>query len=334
MTDRPTDKPKLPKHLRRTRAQSAILSRKDFLKLSAAGLAATALAGGRVGLPPAAASESAQSMRTRQIPASGESLPVVGLGTWQQFDVAEDAPEMEALTEVVQRLFDNGGSVIDSSPMYGAAEARVGEILTELDAHDDSFLATKVWTRGRQDGIDQMKRSEILLETSTIDLMQVHNLVDLDTHMNTLRDWKAEGRIRYLGVTHYTTGALDQLADIIERDQPDFVQLAYSIGVRAAEERVLPLARDHGVAVLVNRPYEGGGVFRRVGERELPDWARDFCDSWGQFFLKYILANPAVTCVIPGTSSPEHMDDNAGAGYGRLPDAAELDRMRSFWEDL
>ncbi|MFC4353402.1 aldo/keto reductase [Fodinicurvata halophila] len=334
MTDRPTDKAEQQKALRKGRTGEGALSRKDFLKLSAAGLAVTALGVGGADLPSAAASETAETMRTREIPASGESLPVIGLGTWQQFDVAEDAQKMEALTEVVRRLFDNGGSVIDSSPMYGAAEARVGEILTALDAHDESFLATKVWTRGRQDGIDQMRRSEILLEASTIDLMQVHNLVDLETHMATLRDWKAEGRIRYLGVTHYTTSALDQLADIIERDQPDFVQLAYSIGVPEAEERVLPLARDHGVAIMVNRPYEGGGTFRRVGERELPEWARAFCDSWGQFFLKYILAHPAVTCVIPGTSDPEHMDDNAAAGFGRLPDEEELSRMRRFWEEL
>lgn len=330
MTDRTEPRKALP----RSHGVKNALSRKDFLKLSAAGLAVTALGVGRAGLPPAAASEVEESMRAREIPSSGEPLPVVGLGTWQQFDVAEDAPEMEVLTQVVQRLFDNGGSVIDSSPMYGAAEARVGEILTELNAHDAAFLATKVWTRGRRDGIEQMKRSESRLESSTIDLMQVHNLVDLDTHMDTLRDWKAEGRIRYLGVTHYTTGALDHLADIIERDQPDFVQLAYSIGVREAEERVLPLARDRGVAILVNRPYQGGGVFRRVGGQDLPDWARDFCDSWGQFFLKYILAHPAVTCVIPGTSSPEHMDDNAAAGYDRLPDEEEVSRMRAFWQEL
>ncbi|WP_211250236.1 aldo/keto reductase [Fodinicurvata fenggangensis] len=334
MTDRPKDKAELQKRLPNSCRRTKALSRKDFLKLSGAGLAVTALGTGAMNLSPAAASDSAGTMRTREIPSSGEKLPVVGLGTWQQFDVAEDAPEMDRLTKVVRRLFDNGGSVIDSSPMYGAAEARVGEILTELNAHDDSFLATKVWTRGRQDGIEQMKRSEILLETSSIDLMQVHNLVDLDTHMDTLRNWKAGGRIRYLGVTHYTTDALDQLADIIERNQPDFVQLAYSIGVHEAEERVLPRARDHGVAILVNRPYEGGGTFRRVGERELPDWAQDFCDSWGQFFLKYILAQPAVTCVIPGTSDPEHMDDNAAAGFGRLPDKKELSRMRRFWKEL
>lgn len=333
MTDRPTDKADLQIQLRKSRGRDNALSRKDFLKLSAAGLAATAMGGlapGRTG----AASERSEAMRTRTIPSSGDSLPVVGLGTWQQFDVAKDAPEINRLSKVIRRLFDNGGSVIDSSPMYGAAEARVGEILSELDTHDEAFLATKVWTRGRQEGIDQMERSETLLEASTIDLMQVHNLVDLDTHMATLRDWKAQGRIRYWGVTHYTSSALDRLADIIEREKPDFVQLAYSIGVREAEERVLPLARDQGVAILVNRPYEGGGVFRRVGESNLPDWARDFCDSWGQLFLKYILAQPAVTCVIPGTSDPEHMDDNAAAGYGRLPDEEELRQMKRFWEEL
>ncbi|MBU2089551.1 MAG: aldo/keto reductase, partial [Alphaproteobacteria bacterium] len=192
----------------------------------------------------------------------------------------------------------------------------------------------QVWTTGKEAGLRQMERSAQLLRSPVIDLMQVHNLLDLAAHLPSLREWKAQGRIRYFGVTHYTSGALDELAQVIERETPDFVQLAYSPAVRAAEDRVLPLARDKGVAILVNRPFEGGGLFRKVRGQDIPDWAQPFAASWGQVFLKYILSEPAVTCVIPGTSNPRHVVDNLGAGQGRLPDAGERQRMIRYIEAL
>lgn len=313
------------------RSRGIALTRGRFLRLTgAAGLSLAAPALGR----PAGAAAEERALRTRTIPGHDEALPVVGVGTWQTFDVPADSPRMADLEDVLRRLFAAGGSVIDSSPMYGEAEARVGELLERLDARDRAFLATKVWTRGREAGIAQMEESIRRMHAARMDLMQVHNLLDLDTHLETLRAWKAEGGIRYLGVTHYTTAALDRLAGIIEREHPDFVQLAYSVTVPDAERRVLPLARERGVGIIVNRPFDGGGLFRRLAGRELPDWARDFCESWAQFMLKYILAEPAVTCVIPGTSNPDHMSDNLAAGMGRLPEEDERARMRAFVADL
>ncbi len=304
------------------------LTRAAFLRLLAG--AGTVLA-----CPAAASGATLAAMATRPIPKSDEALPVVGLGTWQTFDIGAGEAARAQRREVLRLLLEAGGKVIDSSPMYGRSEGVVGDLLAEMGAHDRAFLATKVWTRGREEGIRQMERSLVRFRAERIDLMQIHNLVDWKTHLKTLREWKAEGRIRYIGITHYTTSALDSLAEIIEREPIDFVQLAYSLNVRAAEERVLPLAADKGVAVLVNRPYEAGSLFRRVRGRDLPGWAAEIdCVSWGQVFLKYILSNPAVTCVIPGTSKPKHMADNAGAGRGRLPDAAERQRIVDFWESL
>jgi len=304
------------------------LTRAAFLKLLGG-------AGALLACPVATAGATLAPMATRPIPKSGEALPVVGLGTWQTFDIGAGEAARAPRREVLRQLFEAGGKVIDSSPMYGRSEAVVGDLLAELGTRDQAFLATKVWTRGREDGIRQMERSLARFRAERIDLMQIHNLVDWKTHLKTLREWKAAGRIRYLGITHYTTSALDDLAEIIAREPIDFVQLAYSLEVRAAERRLLPLAADKGVAVLVNRPYEKGALFHRVRGRALPGWAAEIdCASWGQVFLKYILANPAVTCVIPGTSKPKHMIDNAGAGRGRLPDEAERQRMAAFWDSL
>lgn len=314
---------------RKTRASVTddLPSRADFLKLLAGGLA-LACGGAR-------AAAAAQPVMTRPIPKSGEALPAVGLGTWQTFDIGRDAGERSRRREVLELLFQGGGSVIDSSPMYGRSEGVVGDLLAAMGARDRAFLATKVWTRGRADGIAQMEQSLSRFRTDRLDLMQIHNLVDWRTHLKTLRAWKEEGRIRYLGITHYTTGALEDLAAIIEREPIDFVQFAYSLDVRQAERRLLPLAAERGVATLINRPYEKGALFRAVRGRALPAWAADFgCATWGQFFLKYILSHPAVTCVIPGTSKPKHMLDNLGAGRGRLPDAAERRRMVELWESL
>jgi len=319
---------------------SAPLSRKSFLSLLgtlSAGLAVTpwhaAVAAGEARA--AGTGGIAGSMRTRPIPSTGEALPVVGLGTWRTFDIGVDAEERAGRLLVLKILLEGGGSVIDSSPMYGAAEGVVGDLLERLRPARKPFIATKVWTRGRERGIAQMQQSAERLKTPVIDLMQIHNLLDWETHLGTLRAWKQEGRIRYLGITHYTQGALDGLADILERHPIDFVQMAYSIAVRDAEDRLLPVARRRGVAVLVNRPYRAGDLFSRVRGEKLPAWAAEFdCASWGQFFLKFILSHPAVTCVIPGTSKPRHMADNLGAGRGRLPDRKTRARMVRFMENL
>jgi diketogulonate reductase-like aldo/keto reductase len=275
------------------------------------------------------------TMTTRPIPVSGEALPVIGLGTWQTFDVGRATAPRGQLAEVLRSLFAGGGKAIDSSPMYGRAEAVVGDLLSELTPHNSAFIATKVWTTGRQAGIDQMRRSAELLQTRVIDLMQIHNLLDWHTHLATLRRMKDAGEIRYTGITHYTSSALRDLAAIIQREQIDFVQLAYSIDVRDAERRMLPLAADRGVAVVVNRPFGGGGLFSRVRKVALPPWADELgCSTWAQFFLKFIVSHPAVTCVIPATADPAHLADNLAAGYGTLPGAAERKRMADFFASL
>jgi diketogulonate reductase-like aldo/keto reductase len=275
-------------------------------------------------------------MLTRSIPSTGEAMPVIGLGTWRAFDVGADEAARWRLREVLRLLLDAGGRIIDSSPMYGRAEAVTGDLLAELAARPSAFLATKVWTTGRERGIEQMQRSARLLRTEVIDLMQIHNLVDWRSHLASLRRMKEEGRIRYIGITHYTTGALPELARILD-DEPgiDFVQLGYSPAARAAEIEVLPVAAARGVAVIANQPLESGELFRRVRGRPLPDWAGEFdCASWAQLFLKYVLAEPAITCVIPATGNPEHMKDDLGAGFGRLPDSLQRRQIRELWETV
>ena len=274
------------------------------------------------------------SMLKRSIPSSGESLPAVGLGTSRVFDVGESREDRAPLLEVLELLTGHGGSVVDTSPMYGRAEKVVGDLARQGGLGDQIFLATKVWTRGREAGVAQMEESMKLLGSDTIDLMQIHNLVDWQTHIRTLRAWKEEGRIRYLGITHYRVDAFPDLEAIMLREQIDFVQLNYSILTPAAADRLLPLAADRGIAVLVNRPYENGAVFSRVRGMELPAWAQELeINSWGQFCLKWVLADPAVTCVIPGTSKPRHMLDNLGAGVGPLPDPSQRERMRKILVD-
>jgi len=262
-------------------------------------------------------------------------LPVIGLGTSRVFNIGPDEADRAPRRAVLRHLFEAGGRVIDTSPMYGAAEVVVGELLDDLGARQVPFMATKVWTHGRDQGGQQMEASIAKLGKQPLDLMQIHNLLDWRVHLDTLRGWKEAGKIRYIGITHYTTSALDDLAAIVAAEDLDFVQCAYSISVPDAARRLLPLCADRGVATLINRPFESGRVFRRVGGRPLPPWAADFdCASWGQFFLKYILSHPAATCVIPGTSKPTHMADNAGAGRGRLPDAEERARMAALWDAL
>jgi len=277
----------------------------------AAGVAFSSGAGAASGAP----------LITRRIPSSGEELPVIGLGTSGPFEVGNSPRERTPLKEVLEAFFASGSKLIDTSPMYSTAESVLGELLTS-SMQQHVFLATKVWTRGDREGMEQMKHSAEVLKHPKLDLIQVHNLLDLDTHLKTLRDWKDEGRVRYIGITHYTVGAHSDLMRIIQREKLDFVQLNYSAATRNAEERLLPLAADRGVAVLVNRPFEDGKMFEQVEGRPLPPWAADVdCTSWGQLFLKYVIANPAVTCVIPATGKVKHLHDNLAAGRGRLPDA-------------
>jgi aryl-alcohol dehydrogenase-like predicted oxidoreductase len=271
-------------------------------------------------------------MHTRAIPSSGEPLPVVGCGTYVGFDVEPGTAAYRELPEVLKALFDSGGTVIDSSPMYGRAETTVGELLERSPARDRAFVASKVWISSRERGIEQMTQSMARLKTRPIDLMQIHNLVDWRAHLATLQEWKQKGTVRYIGVTHYTASAYRQLEDVMREHALDFVQFNYSIDEREAEARLLPLAADLGIAVIVNRPFGGGGLLGRLRKRPLPDWAGEIgATSWAQALLKFVLGHPAVTCVIPGTGKPAHMIDNAAAGIGELPDLAMRERMAAEW---
>lgn len=265
----------------------------------------------------------------RKIPSTGELLPTVGLGTWQTFDVSEAKPEREPLKAVLRTLISKGGTVVDSSPMYGRSEEVVGDLSTELGINDKLFIATKVWTSGKDKGISQMNDSLRLLKRERVELMQIHNLLDWETHLKTLREWKAAGKIKYIGLTHYTESAHARLATILERERGiDFIQINYNMLERNVEKNLLPLAQEKGVAVLINQPFGSGNLFRMIRGKKLPDWSAEFdCQSWGQFFLKFILSNPAVTCVIPGTSQANHMLDNLRAGFGELPDEKQRLKM-------
>ena len=272
------------------------------------------------------------AIQSRPIPRTAERLPVVGVGTWQTFDVGPKAPERAELAEVLRRFAALGGRVVDSSPMYGQAERAVGDLTGELGLREKLFLATKVWTSGREAGIRQMENSVKLMRAGTMDLMQVHNLLDVETHAKTLRDWKAAGRVRYVGITHYHAGAHADLERLLKTREWDFAQFNYSLAEPEAEARLLPACAELGVAVIVNRPFAEGALFRRVKGRSLPPWAAEIdCASWAQFFLKWILSHPVVTCAIPGTSRVAHLEDNLKAGIGRLPDAATRKRMAQYW---
>ena len=293
-------------------------------------LQAAALAG----LTPAFPLLANEKMQTREIPGSGELLPVIGLGTYSVFDVASTPENVDARVEIVDALIEAGGSVIDTSPMYNRSEAVIGDVLEKSVDRGSCFLATKVWTDGKTAGRRQMQRSAELMRTDVIDLMQVHNRRDLDEHWPEIRALQESGAVRYNGVTDYRGSANDAMVSIMQRYRPEFIQINYSLGERTAEERVLPMAQELGIAVLINRPFVTGRLFRAVGDRALPDWATEFAESWGQFFLKFIVSHPAVTCVIPATSKLRHMLDNAGAGRGVMPDAATRQRMIRFMDDL
>ena len=282
-----------------------------------------------------AANESSSAMMTRSIPSSGEKLPVIGLGTWQAFDVGLTADSRRQLEDVLSLFVKFGGRVIDSSPMYGRAEEVIGDLTATLGIRDKLFLATKVWTHGKEIGGKSMERSMALLRTKRIDLMQVHNLVDVHTHLVTLREWKEQGRIRYAGITHHEAGAFDEMEKLMRSEKLDFVQINYSLMEPEAEHSLLPLAQERGIAVLVNRPFGAGDLFDKVRSKPLPDWASEFdCRSWAQFFLKWIVAHSAVTCAIPATNKPRHLEDNMQGGMGRLPDPKTRRRMVEFVSSL
>ncbi len=305
---------------------AVIVSRREAL-LGLAGAAAGLTFGSTTTMASAA-------MITRPIPSSGEAMPVIGLGTWQVFDVGTDDRARQPLRTVMQEFAAAGARMIDSSPMYGRAEEVTGDLAGELGLRPRLFLATKVWTSGREQGIAQMRRSAERMRAGVLDLIQIHNLLDWRTHLATLRQMKAAGQVRYIGITHYTTGSLPELARILDSEPGiDFVQCGYSLATRDAETRLLPTAAARGVAVIVNQPFEQGDLFRRVRGRPLPEWAAEFdCTSWAQLFLKYLIGDPAVTCVIPATASPEHMDDDLKAGLGRLPDAKQREQIRRLWD--
>jgi len=298
-------------------------SRRQILKELAAAMIALGLP--ERGLP---MTDVREKMRTRLIPSTREPLPVIGCGTYRTFDVGATPEQRAPLLAVLKELFAAGGSVIDSSPMYGAAERVVGDLLAQSQNRSRAFLATKVWTSGKQAGLDQINRSFELLQDRRIDLLQVHNLLDWKVQLSTLRDLKSAGRIRYIGITHYSASAFAEVESVLRSETLDFLQINYAMNDTAVERRILPLAADRGVAVIVNRPFGGGGLLAQLRTRPLPSWAQEIdCGSWSQVLLKFVLSHPAVTCAIPGTGRPEHMLDNIGAGFGRMPDAALRARM-------
>jgi diketogulonate reductase-like aldo/keto reductase len=269
-----------------------------------------------------------KTMLTRAIPSSNEPLPIVGLGTYRGFDVEPSSPAYKQLPEVLSALFKKGGTVIDSSPMYGRAEQTTGELLSIHEPRSPAFLATKVWTRGREEGIAQMEQSFSLLQTDRIDLIQIHNLLDWQTHLPTLREWKEQGRIRYIGITHYTPTAYEEVEAVLKAEAVDFLQINYALDDRGVEQRILPLCRKRGVAVICNRPFGGGGLLERLKGKPLPGWAAQVgVTSWAQLALKFLLSHSAVTCVIPGTGNPRYMAENAGAGFGPMLTNAQREQL-------
>jgi aryl-alcohol dehydrogenase-like predicted oxidoreductase len=328
------------------------LTRRDALRLGVGALAAGALAPGLLGGRTHAlatpgrdratfgsGSEAAPLSRDlilKTIPSSGEQIPAVGMGTWQTFMVEPREEELAPLREVLRAFYDSGGRVVDSSPMYGNAEEVTGDLAADLDLLDDLWVATKVWTEGREEGIAQMEQSmSELRRPERIELMQVHNLVDVEIHLETLEEWKSRGRFRYIGITNTSAQRYPRVEELLDDDRLDFVQTNYSLAERESADRILPKARERGIGVVVARPFAGGNLFPRVSDVALPEWAADFdCTAWSHFFLKYIISHPAVTCAIPATSNPGHMRENMGACHGRLPDQAMRHRMEELIDSI
>ncbi len=292
-----------------------------------------ALAAG-LALPSPAARAAAGTAIRKPIPASGEMLPVIGMGSWRTFDIGDDTAARAQRVEVLRAFFERGGALIDSSPMYGSSEEVIGYCLGRI-GKERLFAATKVWTPGRWLGVQQMESSRGKWGLSRFDLMQIHNLLDWEAHLDTLKAMKADGRLRYIGITTSHGRRHDEFAHVMAREPLDFVQFTYNLDDRAAEQRLLPLAQERGMAVIVNRPFDGGGLFRRVRDQPLPPWAAEIdCANWAQFLLKFVVSHPAVTCAIPATSKVEHMRENMGAGVGRLPDAQMRTQMVKYFDGL
>lgn len=271
----------------------------------------------------------------RAVPSTGERLPAIGLGTWQVFDVGNHAPGRAPLREVLAAFARAGAKVVDSSSMYGTSESVLGDLAAELGLQQQLFFATKVWTSGRDEGIRLMELSFSRLRVQRMDLMQVHNLLDVGTHTRTLAEWKQRGRVRYIGITHYASSAYAEVERLLKANRYDFLQINYSLGEPESAQRLLPLAQARGVAVIANRPFAEGAMFRRVRGKSLPAWAKDIgIASWAQYFLKWIIGHPAVTCAIPGTGRPEHMLDNLAAAYGVIPDQSMRKRMAEHFDSL
>lgn len=286
-------------------------------------------------LRPGTVSAATRSAIKKAIPLTGEQLPVIGMGSWLTFDVDNDSLALAVRVQVLQAFFDQGGAVIDSSPMYGSSEETIGYCLERIRNKPSLFAATKVWTPGRWLGVKQMERSRRLWGMEHFDLMQIHNMVDWDAHLETLSAWKAEERIRYLGITTSHGRRHDAMEKVMAKEPFDFVQFTYNILDREAEQRLLPLAAERGLGVIINRPFRRGKLFDYVEGKPLPDWAREFdCENWAQFFLKFIVSHPAVICAIPATSRIDHMLENMGAGYGRLPDPETRKRMIRYLESV
>lgn len=305
-----------------------VIERRMFLK------SGFALAAGSI-LWPQWLCAGARPLIKKGIPASGEQLPVIGMGSSRTFDVGDNAAVRAQLAPVLQAFFDQGGALIDSSPMYGSAEQVLGDLLKTTRNKDSLFAATKVWTDGKQAGIEQMHRSMQRMGVNRFDLMQIHNLRDWQVHLETLKAWKEEGKIRYIGITTSHGRYHEELESILELERFDFVQFSYNIADRMVENSLLPLAAERGTAVLINRPYQRGALFRAVKGKSLPEWVAEFdCATWGQFFLKFIVSHPAVTCTIPATTKLHHMMDNMAAGLGRLPDAKQRERMLAYFKGL
>ena len=307
-----------------------MIKRRQLLQISAGLLISQAL-----GLRAEASASPTLRLIQRAIPSSGELLPVIGMGTSRTFDTEGDPASLATLQEVLQAFFDGGGTVIDSSPMYGNSESRVGDVLRAIPQRPKLFAATKVWTTGRQQGIAQMEESARRMNVERFDLIAVHNLQDWQTHLETLKNWKAEGKVRYIGITTSHGRDHDEFLQVMRTQPLDFVQFSYNIADRAAERELLPVAAERGIATMINRPYQRGALFTRSRGKELPALAAELdCSSWGQFYLKYILGHPAVTCIIPATASVHHMVDNMRANFGRLPDARQRAEMLRLFEHL
>ena len=302
------------------------ISRRQFLNMM--GL----LAAGGV-LPNSIFADSGQISKV--IVKTGEKLPVIGMGTSRTFDAIGNTELLKDLQQVTQTFFDMGGGIIDSSPMYGSAQQVIGELLSEMAGEINLFAATKVWVQGQEQGIVQMETSRQQWGIKRFDLMQIHNLIDWQSHLETLQQMKADGKIRFIGITTSHGRDHDELIDILQKHDFDFLQLSYNIGNREVESPLLSIAQEKGIAVIVNRPYQRGNLFSHVKGKSLPTWAQEFdCSSWGQYFLKFIVSHPAVTCAIPATSKVKHMQDNMLAGKGRLPTVKQRTQMIRYFESL